>query len=123
MNLSQFLVYHVGKMLHCFILEHYEVSLLRLKKMPAVFDILVDYEYMDAVIRYGEKVEAMWKTGQTEAILESLAHELTHIFTGSITEHLKMTKRMRIHEERATVHISRLLYKLYKKELRNERTK
>ena len=78
-------------------------------------DILVDYEYLDAVIRYGRVVSKAFKRGDHEYVIRALAHETTHILTGEV----KMTRRCfapRLFDERATEHISRLLFRLFIKE-------
>jgi len=114
-KLEKFLVYHASRMQQCFVLEHFDVGIMRVKNIRAAMDVSVDYEYLDVVIRYGKQVETRWALGQKEQILETLAHELTHILTGEITDGLTMSKTRNKAEERATEHISRLLLRLYRR--------
>ena len=115
MTLIKFLVHHCQKMQRCFVIEHFEVSFLRIKKCAGVMDINIDYEYLDAVIRYDGDVEVLWKTGQKEAILKVLCHELTHILTGMATDGITLTRQQTKQDEQANEHISRLLYRLYRR--------
>lgn len=113
-TLISFLTYHCQRMQYCFVIEHFEISFLQVKRLGATFDILVDHEYLDAVIRYGNTVVKLWEEGDKESILKALAHELTHVLTGNITDELSQTQKLRKREEQTTEHISRLLFRLYK---------
>jgi len=114
MTLQNFLLHHAQRMQYCFVIEHFQVSFLEVRRLAATFDIIVDYEYLDAVIRYGSQVRKLWDKGDKEEILGALAHELTHILTGNITDGLAQTVKLRKRDEQTTEHISRLLYRLYK---------
>ena len=114
MTLQEYLVYHTSKMMRCFFIEHFDVSLQK-AKLPqgTTMDIRVDYEYLNAVIRYGKSVKILWKIRDKKEILASIAHELTHILTGEITDGMKTTRNQNKIEEQTTEHISRLLLRLY----------
>ena len=116
MKLREFLCFHISRMLVTMVVEHYEVSIKRVKKLGAIMDIDVDHEYLCAEIRYSTDVERLWRTGKRDWILDVLAHELTHILTSQITDEMRRSKKLLKREEQVTEHVSRLLLKLYKKE-------
>lgn len=116
-----FLLLHVYDMQRCFNLGHFMVAVKESKakslQSANMFDIEIDYEYMEAVIRFGKVANDLWRKNKHEKLLLGLAHELTHIITGE----LKNTHRKKFqtyYDERVTEQIARLLYRLYKKEKR-----
>ena len=111
--MKNFLMKHIEGMLITFNLTHFEVQLIPCKKMKVVMDIQVNYDYLEAVIRYGKIVEDAWKRGDKDYILGALCHEITHILVGEITDDLAQTKKRTKLEERAVEHISRLLVRAY----------
>jgi hypothetical protein len=115
MKLREFLEKHIVGMLVCFNLTHFGVKLARVKKLVALMDIYIDYEYLTAEIRYGKKIDVAWKLGQKERIIQILSHEITHIITGEVTDDLTIGKARQKTEERANEHLSRLLYRLYRR--------
>lgn len=115
MTLTHFLVGHLQRMQRCFVIEHFEISILGVKRIGGIFDILVDYEYLDAVIRYGHEAVALWNTGKREELVKALVHECSHCLTGSVTDGMKLTKHQRKLDEQANEHLSRLLYRLYRR--------
>lgn len=114
-ELHEFVSHHLKMMQICFCVEQFDVELRWKKREKYKMEISVDYEYLEATIWLGKQVEQEWARQGYRNILLWLAHELTHILTGEV----KMSKSnfcVRFHDERATEHISRLLYKLYERE-------
>lgn len=118
MKLTQFLLFHIFAMQECFNLCHFMVEVKESKakslQSSTLFEIEVDYEYMEAVIRYGKVAKSLWHKDNEEKLLLGLAHELTHILTGEI-KGINRNKAQVFYDERATEQISRLLYRLYKR--------
>jgi len=118
MNLTSFLKNHLKQMQKCFVVENFDVN-IRFEEIKSAMEITVDYEYLEADIVYGDKVKKLWEQNKIDQILKYLVHEITHILTGEV----KIDKKnfcKTYHDERATEHISRLLYRLYIKEYYEE---
>lgn len=118
-NLKKFLRKHLDQMLVCFKLTHFDVYLKR-KNISAKMQIATDLEYLEALIEYGKQAEQAWEQKKHQDLLLWLCHEVTHILLAEIKS---KRKRYRFYNERATEHISRLLYELYRRKnaLRNLR--
>ncbi len=113
MTLQRFLMNHICGMQECFNLKHFDIYIGRYTD-DASMDISVDYEYMRAEIRTGDKVKEWWRNKDKEAIIRCLAHEITHIFTGLPTDGRTLSKQAAKADEQATELVSRLLYRLYR---------
>jgi len=116
MKLQNFLEFHLARMQECFNITHFDVEIHR-DQITSAMEICVDYEYLDADIAYGKQAILRWKRGDKIRILKWLAHELTHIITGELKTNHKKTERT-FYDERATEHLSRLLFRLYRREYR-----
>jgi len=121
MRLQQFLELHIEQMKVCFNITNFDIGIQR-GETSNQMEISVDYEYLDAGIVYDKKIIRSWKDKDTVRILKCLAHELTHILTGELKTNHKKTE-CTFYDERATEHISRLLYRLYTKEMNEIKTR
>jgi hypothetical protein len=113
MTLKKFLLFHSSRMLKCFNLNHFEIYLVGKTKSVSGMDVLVDYEYLSATIRYGKKMEILWKHKEKNEILTYLCHEISHLLTGAMTDGITVSKALQKADEQTTEHISRLLLRLY----------
>jgi len=113
MELKQFLGFHLGNMIKCFNLTHFDVEIKR-EDTPSFMEIDVDTTYLTGEIVYGNLIEDKYKAGDTDFVLKTLCHEVAHLFTSQITSLHKETKHSLKVEEQVTKHLSRLLYKHYK---------
>lgn len=105
---------HTLGMLKCFHLEHFDIYLGGETK-TANMDISVDYKYLTATICINKGMAQLYKIGNREEILTCLCHEITHILTGVITDGIALDKQQTKQDEQATEHLSRLLYRLYRR--------
>lgn len=118
MTLKSFLLKHLKQMQKCFVVENFDIK-VRYEKINSSMEITVDYEYLEAEIFYGDKVKMLWNKGKTDVILKYLCHEVTHIMTGEVKiDRNNFCKTY--HDERATEHISRLLFRLYQTEYKEK---
>ena len=116
MKLEVFLKKHIRGMLECFCLTNFDVT-TKVVKTKCLAEIDVDLEYLSAKILYGKALKRAWEKGDKELVLTTLAHEITHILLETLAETPgSKSKKHRIALEQATEHISRLLYRLYRKE-------
>ena len=113
MKLQEFLDFHLARMLECFNLKHFELTIKK-ARISATMDISVDTQYLYGTIRYGKRICKKYKDGEKEFVLKSLCHEIVHCFTSQISCFHKSTKLRLKAEEQVTEHLSRLLYKHYK---------
>lgn len=111
-ELQAFLFKHIRQMLCIFRLTHFDVY-LNLKKSPFMMDIKVDYVYLRANIRIGKSIKRLWRKGEKKEILQTLAHEITHIAVGIATHNDEDRDEHTELEESATELISRVFYRLY----------
>jgi len=105
----------------CFHLEHFDILVTHNPKLDCQMAIDVDYRYLEAKIEYGNDTIERWKNDDVHFIIKCLAHEVTHILTGNLSNPFKMKREVRgemmTHfDEQVTEHVSRLLYRLYIKE-------
>ena len=117
MTLQMFLELHIVKMQECFRITHFDVE-IKWSNIASEMEIDVDTTYLEAQIVYGKKTEKLWKLGNHQRILSTLAHELTHVFTWQLTESKKASKK----EERVTEHLAKLLFQLYKDDIAYKET-
>ena len=114
MQLKQFLEHHCRLMLETYKLTHYSVQFYYRKlDSDTAMEIEVETEYLRAEISYGYLVRCMWTQHRKVQILQTLAHELTHILTEQLWTSRSSTKN----HEYVTEHVGRLLYELYKRKL------
>lgn len=115
MKIKAYLQKHTRQMQRCFIIEHYEVFVEFASKKVldgALMDIEVDDDYLRATIQYGSEIRNLYKQGNYEEVLKTLAHELTHVLISEMADKGEPEKENKL-EERVTEHVSRLLYRLY----------
>lgn len=90
----------------------------RKEKHPAIMQIEVRYDYLDARITVHDDVlSGLWKNKEYKQILEVTCHEVAHIITTEAFDELKIPYkgRGRILLERLTERTGRLIYRLYVK--------
>lgn len=114
---------HVGKILHCGNLGHFEMRTLQ--SVPGevnkdgsqvAMHIEVNHKYMQFTLTYHDHYAARaWEEQDYEELLKTLCHEMAHILTTEPQERLKMTGQVSYHFERLTESVSRWLYELYRK--------
>lgn len=118
---NSFVWAHVGKILSCGNLGHFEMRTLQ--SVPGevseggqvAMHIEVDHKYMFFTLTYHDHYAAKaWEEKDYEELLKTLCHEMAHILTTEPMENLKMTGKVSYHFERLTESVSRWLYTIYR---------
>lgn len=123
--LEKFVHSHVAGLCICMNLSHFNIKLNFCELEGADMEIEIDYRYLDANINIDTEIAVkMWRRGEHDQIVASLAHELSHIITFEMAdpyswkggEVKKASKEKEHYEERVTETVSRLALRLYKLE-------
>jgi len=126
MKLNIFLRWHATHLQECLNLGHFRIVLNHCDNLKAVMDNSVDLEYHSSEIRWGTKLEAVWKMGKRTEIVRCLCHEFAHIITGELTDPMHdrtLTREETFFDERVTESVGRLCFRLYWRQLKETKPK